>query len=222
MNLSLPQVGLASTVFTLGMGLAAIPGICWASVMRKSVVILGLFVFPGHAADRVRARACRIFWPTASSPALAKPCGGDGDYRHRRQLLLQASRALVTGSVSFAYGVRGLPRPRDSRRASLNAFNSEKPFVVFRPARRYRHGNRLDRDRNPGSAKARKSETSVNGAPAPPARVGGERKAIWNPTSITLGVASDLRRRGGLWLLRPLQDVPAQSNSVSRRRGPPT
>ncbi len=46
MSLSLPQVGLASTMFTLGMGLAGIPtGYLLSSTSRKSVVLLGLFVF---------------------------------------------------------------------------------------------------------------------------------------------------------------------------------
>src|SRR5882757_9203394 len=46
MSLSLPQVGLASTVFTLGMGFAGIPtGYLLSSMSRKSVVLVGLFVF---------------------------------------------------------------------------------------------------------------------------------------------------------------------------------
>src|ERR1700749_510271 len=46
MSLSLPQVGLAATVFTLGMGLAGLPTGYLLSIMsRKAVVLLGLFVF---------------------------------------------------------------------------------------------------------------------------------------------------------------------------------
>jgi MFS transporter, DHA1 family, inner membrane transport protein len=46
MSLSLPQVGLASTVFTLGMGIAGLPtGYLLTIMSRKSVVLLGLFVF---------------------------------------------------------------------------------------------------------------------------------------------------------------------------------
>src|ERR1700754_85716 len=46
MGLSLPQVGLASTVFTLGMGLAGIPtGYLLSFMSRKAVVLLGLFIF---------------------------------------------------------------------------------------------------------------------------------------------------------------------------------
>src|ERR1700733_12386209 len=46
MSLSLPQVGLASTMFTLGMGLAGIPtGYLLATMSRKAVVLLGLLIF---------------------------------------------------------------------------------------------------------------------------------------------------------------------------------
>ena len=46
LDLSLPQVGLASTVFTLGMGVAGIPTGYLLSIMsRKNVVLVGLIIF---------------------------------------------------------------------------------------------------------------------------------------------------------------------------------
>src|SRR3954454_25031503 len=56
LGLSLPQVGLAATVFTLGMGVAGLPtGYLLAKASRKNVAMLGLVVFSvatyltGHA-----------------------------------------------------------------------------------------------------------------------------------------------------------------------------
>jgi MFS transporter, DHA1 family, inner membrane transport protein len=46
MSLSLPEIGLAATVFTLGMGVAALPtGKLLTFVSRKSIVLIGLFIF---------------------------------------------------------------------------------------------------------------------------------------------------------------------------------
>ncbi|HWZ49130.1 MAG TPA: MFS transporter, partial [Herbaspirillum sp.] len=46
LGLSVPQVGLAATVFTLGMGVAGIPtGYLLGRVSRKNVAMLGLIVF---------------------------------------------------------------------------------------------------------------------------------------------------------------------------------
>jgi MFS transporter, DHA1 family, inner membrane transport protein len=43
LDLTLPQVGLAATVFTLGMGVAGIPtGYLLSGLSRRSVAILGL------------------------------------------------------------------------------------------------------------------------------------------------------------------------------------
>src|SRR5699024_11534818 len=46
LDLSVAEIGLATTFFTLGMGLAALPtGYLLARVKRKTVVLLGLAIF---------------------------------------------------------------------------------------------------------------------------------------------------------------------------------
>src|SRR3982074_1742802 len=46
LGLSVPQIGLASTVFTLGMGVAGIPtGYLLGVMSRKTVALLGLVIF---------------------------------------------------------------------------------------------------------------------------------------------------------------------------------
>src|SRR3954468_2355340 len=46
LGLTLPQVGLAATVFTLGMGLAGIPtGYLLTRMSRRGVAIIGLIIF---------------------------------------------------------------------------------------------------------------------------------------------------------------------------------
>lgn len=46
LGLSVPEIGLATTIFTLGMGIAALPtGFLLARIKRKSVVLVGLVIF---------------------------------------------------------------------------------------------------------------------------------------------------------------------------------
>src|SRR5699024_4085418 len=46
LGLSVPEIGLATTIFTLGMGIGALPtGFLLARIKRKSVVLVGLVIF---------------------------------------------------------------------------------------------------------------------------------------------------------------------------------
>ena len=75
LDLSLPQVGLASTVFTLGMGVAGIPtGYLLGKMSRKSVTLVGLVIFSAATYLTAYARGLPTCWPTDSSRAWARPC----------------------------------------------------------------------------------------------------------------------------------------------------
>lgn len=130
MNLSLPQVGLAATVFTLGMGLAGIPtGYLLSLMSRKSVVLLGLLIF--SAATFLTAYA------TGLSDLLAyRFVSGLGEAMQVTALIaIGASyfpkhRALVTGTISFAYGIGSFVGPTMTA-SLLNVYGWKMPFIVF-------------------------------------------------------------------------------------------
>lgn len=130
MGLSLPQVGLAATVFTLGMGLAGIPtGYLLSSMSRKSVVLVGLFVF--SAATFLTAYAKGL-------PDLLayRFISGLGEAMQVTALIaIGASyffknRALVTGTISFAYGIGAFIGPALTA-SLLKAYDWRAPFIVF-------------------------------------------------------------------------------------------
>ena len=105
MSLSLPQVGLAATMFTLGMGFAGIPtGYLLGIMSRKAVVLLGLFIFSlatlltayaNRLPDLLAYRFISGLGEAMQVTALIA-IGASYFYKHR---------ALMTGSVSFAYAL---------------------------------------------------------------------------------------------------------------------
>ena len=129
MSLSLPEVGLAATVFTLGMGLAGLPtGKLLTFVSRKSVVLVGLFVFSAAT------------WLTAYSRGLPdllayRFVSGFGEAMQVTALIaigasyFHTRPALVTGMVSFAYGIGAVIGPVIAA-ALLNAYHWKMPFIV--------------------------------------------------------------------------------------------
>lgn len=186
MNLSLPQVGLASTVFTLGMGLAAIPtGYLLGIRTRKSVVILGLLIFSlatlltAYAqglADLLAYRFISGLGEAMQATAIIA-IGASYFFKHR---------ALVTGSVSFAYGIGAFVGPT-STAALLNAFDWKQPFIVFGLVGAAAMllvwiGVK------PWFSESRENEASASNAADRSARSAND--SIWNPTTMLLGVAS--------------------------------
>jgi MFS transporter, DHA1 family, inner membrane transport protein len=130
MSLSLPQVGLAATMFTLGMGFAGIPTGYLLSIMsRKAVVLLGLFIFSlatlltayaNGLPDLLVYRFISGLGEAMQVTALIA-IGASYFYRHR---------ALMTGSVSFAYGIGSFVGPTITA-SLLNAYDWTMPFIVF-------------------------------------------------------------------------------------------
>ncbi|MBR1123238.1 MFS transporter [Bradyrhizobium lablabi] len=130
MSLSLPQVGLASTVFTLGMGLAGIPtGYLLSFMSRKAVVLLGLFIFSvatlltAYAKGLPDLLAYRFVSGLGEAMQVTAIIAIGASYFHER-------RALMTGAVSFAYGVGAFVGPGMTA-ALLKAFDWKMPFIVF-------------------------------------------------------------------------------------------
>lgn len=186
MNLSLPQVGLASTVFTLGMGLAAIPtGYLLSIRTRKSVVLLGLLVF--SVATLLTAYAQGL-----PDLLIYRFVSGLGEAMQATAIIaigasyFHKNRALVTGSVSFAYGIGAFLGPTTTA-ALLNAFDWKKPFVVFGLVGAVAMVL-VWLWIKPWFSESRDNEAAANGAGTAGARLGNE--TIWNPTSVTLGIAS--------------------------------
>lgn len=130
MNLSLPQVGLAATMFTLGMGVAAIPtGYLLSSMSRKSVVILGLFIFS-------LATGLTAYSVGLADLLLYRFVSGLGEAMQVTALIAIAAsyfykrRALMTGIVSCAYGVGSFVGPTMTA-SLLNSHGWKMPFIVF-------------------------------------------------------------------------------------------
>jgi MFS family permease len=186
MNLTLPQVGLASTLFTLGMGVAAIPtGYLLGIRSRKSVVLLGLVIFSlatlltAYAQGLPELLAYRFIsgLGEAMQATAIIAIGATYFYKHR---------ALVTGSVSFGYGIGAFIGPTITA-VLLNAFDWRKPFIVF---------GLLGAVAmaivwiwvKPWFSESKENEAPVNIGSDLAAQ--GANETIWNPTTVTLGMAS--------------------------------
>ena len=187
MNLSLPQVGLAATMFTLGMGLAGIPtGYLLSSTSRKSVVLLGLFVFSiatlltAYATGLADLLAYRFVSGLGEAMQVTALIAIGASYFYR-------NRALMTGVVSFFYGIGSFAGPMMTA-SLLSAYGWKMPFVVFgiggiiamasvalcvRPWFSESKAN----EENAGSGRNDRIDTGAN-------------DTIWNAKTVTLGLAS--------------------------------
>jgi MFS transporter, DHA1 family, inner membrane transport protein len=187
MSLSLPEVGLAATVFTLGMGLAGLPtGYLLSIISRKSVVLLGLFVFSvatlltAYAQGLPDLLAYRFISGLGEAMQVTALIAIGASYFHKH-------RALVTGTISFAYGIGAFIGPAITA-SLLNAYDWKAPFTVFGlvgfvtmavvaiGVRSWFSENRANEDHA-------NDDQSDHADP-------GANDTIWNPTTILLGLAS--------------------------------
>ncbi|UQS88766.1 MFS transporter [Pseudomonas chlororaphis subsp. piscium] len=130
LGLTLPQVGLASTVFTLGMGLAGIPtGYLLSKMSRKSVTLIGLVVF--SAATYLTA------YSTGLPDLLAyRFISGLGEAMQLTALLAIGTsyfvrhRAVAASSLNFTFGIGAIIGPNLGA-AILGATHWKMPFIVF-------------------------------------------------------------------------------------------
>lgn len=187
MGLSLPQVGLASTVFTLGMGLAGIPtGYLLSFMSRKAVVLLGLFIFSVATLLTAYSRALpdllayRFVSGLGEAMQVTAIIAIGASFFHER-------RALMTGAVSFAYGVGAFVGPGITA-SLLKAFDWKMPFIVFGLA-----GFVLMAVVaifiKPWFSESRANEQQASGAGGNLATADAN-ETIWNATTIALGLAS--------------------------------
>ena len=130
MGLSLPEVGLAATMFTLGMGLAGIPsGYLLGFMSRKAVVLLGLFVFSlatlltAYSHGLADLLAYRLMSGLGEAMQVTALIAIGASYFYTR-------RALMTGTISFAYGIGSFGGPAMTA-SLLNAYGWKMPFIVF-------------------------------------------------------------------------------------------
>jgi MFS family permease len=186
MDLSLPQVGLAATVFTLGMGLAAIPtGYLISIRTRKSVVVWGLLVFSlatlltAHARGLPDLLAYRFISGLGEAMQATAIIAIGASYFYK-------NRALVTGSVSFAYGIGAFVGPTATA-ALLNAFDWKQPFIVFGLVGAIAM-LMVWLWVKPWFSESTENEATANNPGGSVAQSGND--TIWNPTTITLGIAS--------------------------------
>ena len=169
LDLSLPQVGLASTVFTLGMGVAGIPtGYLLGKMSRKSVTLVGLVIFSAATYLTAYARPAR----PAGLPIRLGPGRGHATDRpagHRHELFLPAPRGrrqLAELHLRHRRHHRPQPGRRHPRRHALeNALHRVRPV---------RH-RRLRADRAAGQALVQRSASATRSGRAPFRRAGRSR-----------------------------------------------
>lgn len=130
LGLSLPQVGLAATVFTLGMGVAGIPtGYLLSRMSRRGVAILGLLVFSAAT------------WLTAYAGGMPdllayRFISGLGEAMQLTALLAIGTtyfldhRAIAASSLNFTFGIGAVIGPNLGA-AILGATRWQTPFIVF-------------------------------------------------------------------------------------------
>ncbi|PTU64214.1 MFS transporter [Chromobacterium sp. Panama] len=130
LDLTLPQVGLASTVFTLGMGLAGLPtGYLLSRVSRKNVALLGLVIF--SAATYLTAYAQGF-----PDLLLYRFVSGLGEAMQLTALLAIGTsyfyqhRAIAASSLNFTFGIGAIIGPNLGA-AILGASHWQMPFILF-------------------------------------------------------------------------------------------
>jgi MFS transporter, DHA1 family, inner membrane transport protein len=187
MSLSLPQVGLAATMFTLGMGLAGIPaGYLLSSTSRKSVVLLGLFIFSiatlltAYATGLADLLAYRFVSGLGEAMQVTALIAIGASYFYR-------NRALMTGVVSLFYGVGSFTGPMMTA-SLLSAYGWKMPFVVFGVGGVVAMAI-VALCVRPWFSESRENEENARGGhddgPDP-----GANDTLWNVKTVTLGIAS--------------------------------
>jgi len=130
LDLSLPQVGLAATVFTLGMGLAGLPtGWLLQRMGRRTVSLIGLVVF--SVATLLTAYSHGLYDLLAY-----RFVSGLGEAMQLTAILAIGTtyflhhRAVAASSLNFTFGIGAVLGPNIGA-AILGATHWQMPFVVF-------------------------------------------------------------------------------------------
>lgn len=130
LGLSVPQVGLAATVFTLGMGLAGIPtGYLLTVMSRRGVVILGVIIFSvatyltAYAKGMPDLLAYRFVSGLGEAMQLTALLAISTTYFLRH-------RALAASALNFTFGIGAIAGPNLGA-AILASTHWQMPFIVF-------------------------------------------------------------------------------------------
>jgi MFS family permease len=130
LGLSVPQVGLAATVFTLGMGVAGIPtGYLLGRGSRKNVAMLGLIVFSV-------ATYLTAYVHGMPDLLLYRFISGLGESMQLTALLAIGTtyffqhRAVAASSLNFTFGIGAVIGPNLGA-AILGATQWRVPFIAF-------------------------------------------------------------------------------------------
>lgn len=130
LGLTVPQVGLAATVFTLGMGLAGIPtGYLLTVLSRRGVVILGIVIFSvatyltAYAQGLPDLLAYRFISGLGEAMQLTALLAIGTTYFLRH-------RALAASSLNFTFGIGAIAGPNLGA-AILASTHWQMPFIVF-------------------------------------------------------------------------------------------
>ncbi|RAM61280.1 MFS transporter [Herbaspirillum rubrisubalbicans] len=130
LELTVPQTGLASTVFTLGMGLAGLPtGYLLGKMTRKNVVLIGILIFS--------AATCLTAYARNLDQLLAyRFVSGLGEAMQLTALLAIATtyfshhQALAASSLNFTFGLGAIIGPNLGA-ALLGSMGWQFPFLAF-------------------------------------------------------------------------------------------
>ena len=130
LNLSLPEIGLASTIFTLGMGVAGLPaGVLLAKLSRKGGAILGTLIFSG-------ATLCTAYASGLHHLLLCRFVTGLGEAMQLTAILaigttyFANNRAIAASSMNFVFGIGATVGPNLGA-AILHLSDWQMPFIVF-------------------------------------------------------------------------------------------
>ena len=130
LDVDLPSIGLASTIFTLGMGVAGLPtGYLLAKMSRKNVVLLGLVLF--SVATYMTAQIGSL-----GELLVYRFISGLGEAMQLTALLAIGTtyfyryRAVAASSLNFTFGIGAIIGPNIGA-AILNTYGWQSPFMVF-------------------------------------------------------------------------------------------
>ena len=130
LSIDLPRIGLAATIFTLGMGLAGLPtGYLLAKMSRRNVTVIGLAVFSVAT------------YLTAYSQGLGdlliyRFLSGLGEAMQLTALLAIGTtyfyrhRAMAASSLNFTFGIGAILGPNIGA-AILHHYDWKAPFMAF-------------------------------------------------------------------------------------------
>lgn len=130
LGLSVPEIGLATTIFTLGMGIAALPtGFLLARIKRKFVVLIGLVIFSA-------AIVLTAFAQGLADLLLYRFVLGLGESMQLTALLAIGTtyflnhRGVAASSLNFTFGIGAIIGPNLGA-VLLVAYGWQLPLVAF-------------------------------------------------------------------------------------------